>query len=312
VPGTDRSGHHPETLASDIETMAETKNAVLSGTLYVVSTPIGNLADVTDRARTVLSGVDIIAAEDTRTTRRLLDLLGLRTDARLVSYHDHNAAARAVELCTRLSEGASIALVSDAGTPCMSDPGMRLVRAASEVGHPVTAVPGACAFVAALTTSGLPTDQVAFYGFLPNKQGKRRAALEALRGAPQTHVVYEAPTRVVALLRDVEHVFGDRRVSVHRELTKLHEETLRGTAGEVAAELAGRDTIRGELTVVIAGARETMSADETQARSLTQLLVAEGLSPNAVKRVVATFTGVRKRAIHDWLIQDSDQEPISS
>ncbi len=292
--------------------MSKQKNQVQAGTLYVVATPIGNLADMTARAHSVLTDVDLIAAEDTRTTRRLLDLLEVTTRARLVSYHDHNAATRAPELVERLKEGASVALVSDAGTPCLSDPGMRVVRAAADAGHPVVAVPGACAFIAAVATSGLPTDQIAFYGFLPHKAGKRRASLERLRDAPHTHVFYEAPTRVVSLLDDVCATLGDRQVSVHREITKLHEETLRGSASAVAAELGGRAAAKGEFTVVIDGARSDQTADETQARKLTVLLASEGLAPASIKRVVAGFTGVRKRQVHDWLMAAADQDPINS
>lgn len=288
--------------------MAETKNAVQTGTLYVVSTPIGNLGDITDRARIVLGGVDVIAAEDTRTTRRLLSLLAVSTGARFVSYHDHNAPARVEELVQQLTTGASVALVSDAGTPCMSDPGMRLVRAAANADVPVVAIPGACAFVAALVTSGLPTDLAAFHGFLPHRPGKRRAALEALATQRHTAVFYESPTRVVATLRDIAAVLGDRAVSVHREITKLHEETLRGRADDVADALTDP---RGEFTIVVEGEKDS-APDTAEAQRLTHLLAEEGLAPAVIKRVVAGFTGARKRDVNDWLLlRQRPQDPTS-
>lgn len=285
--------------------MVHTKNALQPGTLYVVATPIGNLGDISQRARDVLADVDIIAAEDTRTTGRLLSLLDVKTDARFISYHDHNAPARASELSERLSEGSTVAVVSDAGTPCLSDPGMRLVRAAAEARHPVVAVPGASAFLAALVTSGLPTDAVTFHGFLPARQGKRRSALEAMAAAAPTAVFYESPGRVVALLQDIHAVLGARRCSVHREITKMHEETLRGTVGDVAEALTARPSIRGEFTVVVEGSKEK-GTDEAEARRLTALLAQEALAPAAIKRVVSSFTGVRKKQVHAWLMEADD------
>jgi 16S rRNA (cytidine1402-2'-O)-methyltransferase len=274
---------------------------VSAGTLYLVATPIGNLGDFTPRAAAVLSAVDVIAAEDTRTTRQLLRLVEVATPAQIISYHDHNAATRAEELVSRLKEGASIALVSDAGTPCLSDPGLRLVRAAADAGHPVVPVPGPCAFLAALVTSGLPTDRFTFAGFLPHKPGKRRAALETLLASVGTLIFYEAPTRVVSMLRDAQQVLGDRTAAVHREITKRHEEVLRGPLSEISQTLADRARVKGEICVVIAGAPSSRTPEEADARRLVDLLRAEDLSPAAIKRVVSALTGLRKREVHSLL-----------
>ena len=217
--------------------------------LYLVATPIGNLEDITQRAARVLAEVDVIACEDTRQTRKLLDHLGIRKP--LVSYHEHNERARAAELAGRLREGANVALVSDAGTPLISDPGYRLVRRAIEEGIAVVPVPGPCAVVAALAASGLPTDQFHFCGYLPPKQGRRRRLLESLRHEQATLILYETPHRILAALEDIEAVLGPRDVVVAREITKVHEEFLRGTAAELRRILAGRVAIKGEITLLV-------------------------------------------------------------
>src|ERR1700747_825089 len=200
--------------------------------LYLVATPIGNLEDITLRALRVLKGVDLIACEDTRQTHKLLDHYGIST--RTISYHEHNEMTRAAELVVDLEQGTRIALVTDAGMPGISDPGFRLIALAIRHHIPVIPIPGASAFLAALVASGLPTDSFRFSGFLPAKHGERRAALEAIKTAPRTQVFYETPHRIVEALSDVVEVLGnDRHVVIAREVTKLHEEFLRGRAAEV-------------------------------------------------------------------------------
>jgi 16S rRNA (cytidine1402-2'-O)-methyltransferase len=223
----------------------------MPGTLYVVATPIGNLEDMTLRALRVLREVDLIAAEDTRRARILLD--HYQIDKPLTSLYEHNEALKAPELVRRLAMGLSLALISEAGTPLISDPGYRLVQLAIAHGIAVVPIPGACAAVAALMGAGLPTDRFAFEGFLPKRPGKRRRRLEELRAEARTMVFYESPRRVGALLADMQAVWGDRRVALARELTKKFEEILRGRLSEVQALVAERPPL-GEVTLVVEGA----------------------------------------------------------
>lgn len=221
------------------------------GTLYVVATPIGNLEDITLRALCILGEVDLIAAEDTRHTRKLLTRHGISRP--LVSYHEHNKQRQAPRLLALLQEGQSVALVTDAGTPGISDPGYHLLQTLISHDIPIVPIPGPAAVITALSVAGLPTDRFVFEGFLPPKGGKRRQRLEALRNEPRTIVVYESPYRLLRLLQDiVTHLGPDRRVVITRELTKRFEEIKRGTASALFEDLQGR-TIRGECTVVIAG-----------------------------------------------------------
>jgi 16S rRNA (cytidine1402-2'-O)-methyltransferase len=223
--------------------------------LYLVGTPIGNLEDITLRAVRVLKEVDVIACEDTRQTQKLLNHYGITT--RTISYHEHNEMTRSAELVKEMQEGASVALVTDAGMPGISDPGFRLISLAIRHHLPVVPIPGASAFLAALVASGLPTDSFRFSGFLPAKRGERRAALEAIRSSPRTQVFYEAPHRIVEALSDVCEVLGNaRHVVIAREVTKLHEEFLRGRAGEVLEKLQARDGVRGEITLLIGKVEE--------------------------------------------------------
>lgn len=227
---------------------------ILAPGLYLVATPIGNLADITLRALEVLKGADRIACEDTRQTQKLLNHYGITTPT--ISYHEHNERDRAAKLIEELKSGARIAIVSDAGTPGISDPGSILVSEAISAGVPVIPIPGANAALSALIASGLPTDEFHFLGFLPEKAGARRTRLEALaaqqRESAQTVIFYEAPHRIADTLADIEAVFGPAlRIVAARELTKLHEEFLRGTIAEVRAQLASRDRIRGEFVLLI-------------------------------------------------------------
>jgi len=236
------------------------------GTLYIVATPIGNLEDITLRAVRVLGEVGLIAAEDTRRTRILLDAHGIGTP--LTSLYDRNELKKSGHLIDKLREGTDIAYVSDAGTPGVSDPGYVLVRKAIAQSIRVVPVPGPVAAVAALNVSGLPMDSFAFFAFLPSRSGKRRNFLESLRGEGKTMVFYESPNRLVSALKDIGDVLGDRQIAVSRELTKIYEETLRGTVGEVIESLRGKK-VKGEITVVVSGAqtvRLDLSPEEIRAR----------------------------------------------
>ncbi len=270
----------------------------MSGTLYVVATPIGNLEDISPRALRILGEVDVIACEDTRHTRKLLDRYGISKP--LVSYHEHNEQARATELLADLHAGRNIALVSDAGTPLIADPGYRLVEQAREQGLTVTPVPGACAFIAALSASGLPTDAFLFIGFLPAKQGQRRKLLAEWKSLPATLVLYEAPHRILETLEDIAATLGERQVVLARELTKIHEEFLRGTPSELAAKLAARESVKGEFTVMIARA-ESEPIDDTPLDDAVEKLVASGVPRMDALKTVARQRGLSKREVYKKL-----------
>ena len=265
------------------------------GTLYVVATPIGNLEDVTLRALRILKEADLIACEDTRQTRKLLDHYGI--SKRTVSYHEHNEAERAGELVEEMGSGASVALVSDAGMPGISDPGYRLVSLAAQRGIPVVPVPGASAFVAALAASGLPTDSFRFGGFLPAKRGARRDALTAIRESPNTEIFYEAPHRLPEALEDVVEVLGpERPVVVAREVTKLHEEFLRGGAAELLEKLRARP-IKGECTLLIGKAEQGTVTGEQElelATRLRQLMEERKLDEKSALKIAAKELGVSR------------------
>ena len=222
----------------------------MPGTLYLVATPIGNLADITHRAIQILSDVDLIACEDTRHTHKLLSHYNITT--KTISYHEHNEQQRAAELIERLKQGTNIAVVSDAGTPSISDPGYRLVRAAIENEIAVVPLPGPSALIAALIAAGLPTDEFFFAGFLPSRTGARRARLNELQSVPGTLIFYEAPHRLAATLKDAYEILGEREAVVARELTKLHEEIRRGRLSQLTADYTDeKQDIRGEIVVLI-------------------------------------------------------------
>jgi 16S rRNA (cytidine1402-2'-O)-methyltransferase len=270
----------------------------LAPALYVVATPIGNLEDITLRALRVLRQSDLIACEDTRHTQKLLNHYGIT--ARTISYHEHNEMARATELLQRLREGASIALVTDAGMPGISDPGFRLISLAIEHRVPVVPIPGASAFLAAFVASGLPTDSFRFSGFLPAKRGERRASLEAIKASPHAQIFYEAPHRVVESLTDVVEVLGSgRHVVIAREVTKLHEEFLRGPAGEVLEKLASRDAVKGEITLLIgkaqeAGLQEAAKPVVNLRERVNQIMAEEKLDEKSALKKAAKERGISK------------------
>lgn len=272
----------------------------MAGRLYLVATPIGNLEDITYRAVRILGEADLIACEDTRQTRKLLDHYGIRKPT--VSYHEHNEGERSQELAGRLQGGATIALVSDAGMPLVSDPGYRLVQAALAAGIAVYPVPGPSAALAALAASGLATDTFHFAGFLPPKAGARARVLEELAGESATLIFYEAPHRILETLEAIEQVLGPRPVVVARELTKLHEEFLRGTVAEVRAQLASRDSIKGEITLLIGKAAGPL-ADATPLEEAVGALVRAGTPRMDAIKQVARRRGLSKREVYDRLLK---------
>ena len=270
----------------------------MAGHLYVVGTPIGNLADLSERARETLATVDLVAAEDTRRTGRLLAHLGLKI--RMLSLFEGNERQRIDELLDRLREGERVALVSDAGMPAVSDPGFRLLRAAIDAGVEISVVPGPSAVTAALVVSGLPIDRWVFEGFLPRRPSERRERLRALAHDPRTVVLFESPLRVITLLRDVLVELGDRRVAVARELTKLHEEVVRGRISEVLASLLDREP-RGELVVVIEGA-EAVPPDLDEMVEEARGLVADGMRKREAAAAVARRGGGSANEIYGALV----------
>ena len=271
----------------------------MAGTLYLVATPIGNLGDFSPRAAATLEAADFIAAEDTRVTRKLLTHFGIRKP--LVSYHQHNCAAAGREILERLLAGESCALVTDAGTPAVSDPGEDLVRLCGERGVAVTAIPGCCALVSALAVSGLPTGRFTFEGFLPARGAGRRERLQALAAEERTMIFYEAPHRLLAALEDMAAVFGpDRPAALCRELTKLHEETVRTTLAG-ALERWRETPPRGEFVLVVAGAppREEAALTLEEGVALVLRRRGEGLGLKEAVRQVSADTGLPKNQLYD-------------
>lgn len=243
----------------------------------------------------ILKEADLIACEDTRHTRKLLDRYGIERPT--ISYHEHNEAARTPELLARLQEGAVIALVSDAGMPLVSDPGYRLVNAAIEAGVVVQAIPGPCAFVTALAASGLPPDAFHFAGFLPAKSGQRRRVLEELKDEQATLVFYEAPHRVIEALQDMDAILGQRQVVVARELTKVHEEFLRGTARDLRSELEKRETIKGEITLLVGKAQQA-GEDNMPIEEAVSACIQNGLGRMDAMKAVARQRNISKREVY--------------
>jgi len=272
----------------------------MAGVLHVVATPIGNLGDLTERARDTLASVDLVVAEDTRRTGKLLASLGI--DARMRSMFEGNERRRTGEILATLRDGADVALVSDGGTPLVSDPGYLLVRACIDEGIEVRAVPGPSAVIAALVVSGLPTDRFVFEGFLPRTAGERRTRLAAIGAEPRTVVLYESPRRLAGLLRDLAEIDAGRRVAVCRELTKLHEEVRRGSVVEVR-EAIGDAPVRGEVVVVLEGsAGKPVDVDVAVAEARD--LVADGARKREAAHRVAERTGVPANAIYRALVPE--------
>jgi len=304
---------------------AETSNAVSQSgkpdvgsrgtlpTLYVVGTPIGNLEDITLRALRILKEVDLIACEDTRQTQKLLNHYGIQT--RTISYHQHNELTRSAELIMHLEQGKSIALVSDAGTPVVSDPGFSLIALAIRHKVPVVPVPGASALLSALVASGLTSEPFVFHGFLPSKLGQRRKLLAELRQSPWTQIFYEAPHRLLGTLEDIAEVMGpQRRVVVAREVTKIYEEFVRATAAEVLDRFKKRDEVRGEITLLIGreephaaatGSAGTSIVVQKNARTrVRELMKADGLEEKEAMKRVAKEMGISKSDVYREMQKD--------
>jgi len=275
----------------------------MTGTLYLVATPIGNLQDITFRALEILRAVDVIACEDTRHTQKLLNHFAIKN--RLVSYHEHNENARAQELAALLKQGKSVAIVSDAGTPAVSDPSYRVVEQAIEIGAPVVPVPGAVAFVNALVVSGLPTDAVFFGGFLPSKKSERIRRFEEVKDIPATLVFYESPHRIEKSLADALDRLGDRRAALARELTKLHEQIIRGSLSEIFLQVAGNPP-KGEIVLLFdRKSNITKRLDENKAGTLKSRLTeleSEGLERKAALKKIAKEFGLTRSEVYRRLL----------
>jgi 16S rRNA (cytidine1402-2'-O)-methyltransferase len=265
--------------------------------LYLVASPIGNRSDLSARAIETLEQCEIIAAEDTRKTRRLLKPLGIRT--RLVSHYDPVERQRSSRLLQALLDGSDVAVITDAGTPGVADPGFHLVRSAIDAGVDVIPIPGPSAVLAALVASGLPTDRFRFEGFLPRTDTRRRTVFEQLREERATTIYFEAPTRIVKSLHLLANMFPDRQVCVARELTKLHEEFLRGTPSEVASELASRPRVKGEITLVVARATSVRSPEAKEIKRYIDAMREAQLAPNTIRTLIAKLLGVPKKAVFE-------------
>jgi 16S rRNA (cytidine1402-2'-O)-methyltransferase len=278
----------------------------MPGTLYLVATPIGNLADITHRALQVLNDVDLIACEDTRHTHKLLNHYGINT--KTISYHEHNEQQRASDLIERLKQGNNIAVVSDAGTPSISDPGFRLVRAAIENEISVVPVPGPSALISALIAAGLPTDEFFFAGFLPSRSNARRARLAELRSVPGTLIFYEAPHRLTATLNDAYEILGEREAVVARELTKMHEEIRRGRLSELTTHYD--ETTRGEIVVLID--RNVLGTTKSETPSIAVLVdqfERDGLDHRAALKKAARELGLSRAEAYRKLLSERSADP---
>jgi 16S rRNA (cytidine1402-2'-O)-methyltransferase len=283
--------------------VVDASQGVEKGALYVVATPIGNFEDITLRALNVLSGVDMVAAEDTRHTGRMLSRYQISSP--LISYHDHNEDERAPQFIQKLLDGISIALVSDAGTPSVSDPGYRLICAAIQAGVKVIPVPGVSAAIAALSVSGLPTDAFVFLGFPPKKQVRRIALLKDIENEPRTLIFYESPKRVLSFLNDALAVLGDRTGVLCREMTKRYEEFIRGPISEMLADLSGRKEIKGECTLVFSGKNKDkpLSAESLE-NSVAEYFMHSVESPGELARKIALKFGISRKTAYQMILSE--------
>jgi 16S rRNA (cytidine1402-2'-O)-methyltransferase len=271
-------------------------------TLYLVATPIGNLGDITHRALQILGDVDLIAAEDTRRTGKLLHHYQIEPQRPPLSYHEHSKPRRREQILAALEDG-DVALVTDAGTPGINDPGYKLIRAAIEAGHTVSPIPGASAPLVALSASGLPTDSFLYLGYLPSKESQRRSTLEQVARLPYTLIFLETPHRLLDALTDLHDVLGNRDIAVARELTKLHEEIFRGTLADAHTHYA-QNPPRGEITLVVAGAsEEDLTWSQERLRKAIQAALREGTKPSKVARRLAKESGWPRREIYDLVIE---------
>jgi 16S rRNA (cytidine1402-2'-O)-methyltransferase len=298
-------GHAERTVARASEVLAEQIARPLAPGLYLVATPIGNLADISLRALAVLSRADLVAAEDTRHSKKLLSHFGIKAELR--PYHEHNAERERPKLIARIAAGQSVALISDAGTPLVSDPGYKLVREALDRALLVSSIPGPSSVLAALTSAGLPTDSFLFAGFLPPKSGPRRTRLDELKFAPATLVFFETAPRLARSLADMAEVLGPREATLAKELTKLHERVTRGTLRELAEALAESESPKGEFVVLVAPPAEDLAeaSDEMIVQQLERMLRNESFR-DAV-RVVAETLGVKRSRVYELGLRLKDK-----
>ena len=282
--------------------MTDQSTDAAAGILYIVATPIGNLADITLRALDVLKTVDLVAAEDTRHTRKLLSHYDI--SAKLMSCNEHNEQARAGELVKKLLAGSSVALLSDAGTPTLSDPGYRVLQAAISASIRIVPIPGPSAAIAALSAAGLPSDAFLFVGFLPNKGAKRRTRLKQLAKEPATIIFYESPNRIIALLQDIAEVLGDRQVVLGREMTKRYEEFIRGRAIEVLDALQDRSDVKGEITLLVSG-KAALVEDFSEAvqDEIADALKAGSMGSAKLSRELASRYGMPKNQVYEMILK---------
>lgn len=275
---------------------------VSPGTLYVVATPIGHRDDITLRALKILDQVDLIAAEDTRKTRRFLELHGV--NGSFISYHEHNENERTPQILTKLQNGASVALVSNAGTPTMSDPGYRLIKSAARNEVTIVPVPGVSAAATALSVAGLPTDTFTFAGFLPKKKGKRMKQLDELAREPRTLIFYESPKRIMTLINEILDAMGDRYGVMAREMTKLHEEFIRGQLSEILEILETRSGVKGECTLVVTGRDESYTADgETVKNEIQDQLKSSKESVSMLVKKISQKYGISKNKVYQEALE---------
>ena len=277
------------------------------GTLYIIATPIGHLDDITLRALRTLQEADLVAAEDTRHTARLLSHHGIQ--ANLISFHEHNEAERTPDLIARLEAGETVAVVSDAGTPSISDPGFRLIRAAAEKGIRIVPIPGPSAAITALSASGLPTDAFTFIGFPPKKPGRRRDLLQGLKASPYTLIFYESPKRIAAFVEELIALLGDRRAVLGREMTKTYEEFIRGPLSEIQSELKNRPQVKGECTLLVSGAEESDGADLTEVRGeIADALTSSGSRISELSKRIAKKYGISKNEVYAEALRLKNEE----
>ena len=280
-----------------------------SGTLYVVATPVGNLEDITFRAVKVLGQVDLIAAEDTRHSKKLLSHYDIRT--KLVSCHEHNEANKAPQIISHLKNGLDIALICDAGTPTISDPGYKLVTAVAKEEIRVIPIPGCSAAIAGLSISGLPTDSFLFLGFLPKKQQKQRHALEAVKNQTPTLLFSESPRRIKTLIGNMLSILGDRKACLAREITKIHEEYIRGNLSEVLQKLDKKESIKGECSLFIQGQLEQKSIDDQQLeRIILERLSTEGLGTSGLAKQLSKEFNLSKKQVYETILNLQDLKPV--
>ena len=278
----------------------DTQNS--AGTLYIVATPVGNLEDITFRAVKVLKQVDLIAAEDTRHSKKLLSHYDIKT--KLVSCHEHNEANKTHQIIAHLKNGLDIALISDAGTPSISDPGYKLVTAVAKEMLPIIPIPGCSAAIAGLSVSGLPTDSFLFLGFLPKKQQKQKQALEAIKNQKPTLIFYESPRRIKTLINNMLNTFGDRKACLAREITKLHEEYLRGTLSEILKALDEKKSIKGECSLFVQGCSEEKSINQEELEKiiLERLSTTNSKTSELSKQISKKFN-ISKKLVYDLILK---------